>query len=31
LQSDFEVESTDTCAIGFHYEPETEEYYDGEE
>lgn len=31
LQSDFEVESTDTCAIGFHYEPETEEYYDEEE
>lgn len=31
LQSDSDVESTDTCAIGFHYEPKTEEYYDEEE
>lgn len=31
LQSDSDVESTDTCAIGLHYEPETEEYYDEEE
>lgn len=31
LQSDSETEEVDTCAIGFHYEPETEEYYDEEE
>ena len=26
LQSNSETEEVDTCAIGFHYEPETEEY-----
>lgn len=31
LQSDSENEQVDTCAIGFHYEPENEEYYDEEE
>ena len=31
LQSNSETEEIDTCAIGFHYEPKTEEYYDEEE
>lgn len=31
LQSNSETEEVDTCAIGFPYEPKTEEYYDEEE
>lgn len=31
LQSNSETEEVDTCAIWFHYEPETEDYYDDEE
>lgn len=31
IQNESEEMDSDTCAIGFHYEPKTEEYYDEEE
>lgn len=31
IQNESGEMDSDTCAIGFHYEPETEEYYDEEE